>query len=73
MVYSPNRQPLRELTDRRLQEMAILQAKKVIYALGDIIAEQTYRDQRRLAKWVAMLIGGTLIANVVAIVLKAIM
>ena len=73
MVHSPDNKPLRELTEGQLRQMAAQAARNVDYSANDVTVELTYREQRRLSKWVAILIGGTLIANVVAIVLNAVL
>ena len=73
MVYSPNRKPLRELTEGQLREMATQLAKTVDYNFNDVIGELTYREQRRISKWVAVFIAGTLAAHIVGIVLKVVL
>ena len=73
MVYSPNRKPLPELTEGQLREMATQLAKTVDYNFNDVIGELTYREQRRISKWVAVFIAGTLAAHIVGIVLKVVL
>lgn len=73
MLHSPDRKPLRQLTDRQLREMEARAASNVAYSLSDIVVERTYREQRRLAQLVAVFIGGTLVAHIAAIVLNAVL
>ena len=73
MVSGPIGQPLRTLTDDELRKMATRAAMNVVYSLDNILGELTYREQRRLAKWVAWLIAGTLGVNLLGVVLIAVL
>ena len=65
---------LRRLTGKELQNMADVAAKNnVTYTLTNIIAEMTYREQRRLGTWVAWLIAGALAANILGIISNAVL
>ena len=66
MAMSPGKRPLGELTGKELAAMA-RQATEYQTSTQEIRAEQIYREQRRLARWVAILIGGTLLFQVVSI------
>ena len=72
MTQTPVRKPLHLRTNRELRDMAIGAAENVIYSLADISGEMRYREQRRIAKWVAVLVTGTLATNVIAIILDVI-
>ena len=73
MVRSPDHQPLYMLTDQELRTLAIHAAKNRIYSLDQILAELTYREQRRLSRWVVWLIAGTLVANLLGIALRVVL
>ena len=71
MVRSPDNKPLSTLTDDKLREMAASAAKHYVdYSVKDILSALTYREQRRLARWVAWLIAGTLVTNIIGTGLK---
>ena len=65
--------PLHLVTDNQLKGMATSAAKNVLYSLGDLSEEMRYREQRRIARWVAWLVGGTLLINVIGIVVNVIL
>ncbi len=73
MAPSPRRKSIREMTEGELREMADNLAQRVQWSFGDVIGELTYREQRRLARWVAVFIAGSLAANIAAIVLNAVL
>ena len=73
MVQGPIGQPLSMLTDDQLRNMATNAARNVVYSLDNILGELTYREQRRLARWVAWLIAGTLGVNLLSVVLNAVL
>ena len=63
---------LQLMTDSEVKDMAIrLSIAKnsgIAYNSKDVSEELRYREQKRIAKWVAWLVGGTLLINVVGIV-----
>ena len=74
MVRSPDNKPLSTLTDDKLREMAASAAKHYVdYSVKDILSALTYREQLRLARWVAWLIAGTLGVNLLGVVLNAVL
>ena len=66
MAMSPGQRPQGELTDKELAAMA-RQAPGYQTSTQDIRAEQIYREQRRLARCVAILVAGTLLFQVVSL------
>ena len=72
MITSKNGQPLYTLTDKELRGMGTsAAAQNIVYSVNDIRFELMYREQRHLACLTAVLIGGTLVANILALAANA--
>ena len=65
--------PLNDMSSKDLRDLANTVESTVAHSLSDVLAELTYREQRCLSKWVAVLIAGTLLANIAGVVVNAIL
>ena len=65
--------PLSDYSKKELRQGAATAARNAAYGLKDYMNELTYREQHSLSRWVAILIAGTLAANVAGIVVNALL